>query len=161
MSRPTRRAKHQSVVKVSDSLASQDESLGHVEGDVTPTIARQHSATGNLNGVVGCFIHVALPPFADFPRTGDVSGVVFTDEGGALLGHTIFPSGVTESSSWPYIGVGQTTPYSSQSNGLSALDVALQMKSIARRFRFFNLGQILTIGAIALGALFQLGYAIP
>jgi len=156
-----RRANQKGVVKVSETLPSQDESLGHIEGDDTPAVACKESSGSDLNRVVGCFIHVALPPLADLPRSSDVRGVVFTDEGGTLLGHTIFTGGISETSPWPYIGIGESPPYGSQTDALSGLNIALQMQSIARRFRFLNIGQILTIGAIALGALFQLGYAIP
>jgi len=159
--RTARRTNQKGVVKVSETLPSQDESLGHIEGDISPAVACKESSGSDLNRVVGCFIHVALPPLADLPRTSDVRGVVFTDEGGTLLGHTVFTGGVSETSPWPYIGIGESSPYSSQADALSAFDIALQVKSIASRFRFIHLGQILTIGAIALGALFQLGYAIP
>lgn len=162
MSLSTRRAKQKGVVKVFDALPSQDESLGHIEGDAPPTIACEESSPCKLNGVVGCFIHVRLPPHTDFPRAGDVSGVVFTDEGGALLGHTVFPSSISEASPWPYVGVGKASPYSSQTDALRGLNVALEMKSIMGRFRFLNLGfQILILGLVGLGALFQLGYSIP
>jgi hypothetical protein len=88
-------------------------------------------------------------------------GVVFTDEGGTLLGHTIFSGGVTESSSWPYVSVGQSTPYSSQTDGLSGFNVALEMKSIVGRLASIKNGfNLLFLGLIGLGALFQLGYTI-
>lgn len=161
MTLSARRAEQKGVVKVSDALPSQDEGLGHIEGDAAPAIASEESSPSNFNGVVGCFIHVALPPLADLPRSCNVSGVVFTDEGGTLLGHTVFSSSVSEASSWPYIGIRESSPYRSQTDGLSGLNIALQMQSICRRFRFLNIGQILTIGAVALGALFQLGYTIP
>lgn len=152
----------QSVVEVSETFPPHDESLGHIEGDGSPAIASKESASSNLQGVVGCFIHVTLPPRSDLPRTGNVSGVVFTDEGGALLGHTVFPGSVPEASSWPYIGVGEPSPYSAQTNALRGFDIALEMKSIMGRFRFLNFAsQILILGAIGLGALFQLGYTIP
>jgi len=149
-------------VEVSDSLALQDESLGHVVGDVSPALATEESSPSNLNGVVGCFIHVRLPPKSHLKWPGDVSGVVFTDEGGALLGHTVFPSGITEASAWPYVSIGESSPYGSQPDALRGLNIALEMKSIMGRFRFLNLGfQILILGLVGLGALFQLGYSIP
>lgn len=138
-----------------------DESLGHIEGNGTPAVTVDDSTGSDLQGVVGCFINVALPPLADLPRSCDVRGVVFTDEGGALLGHTIFTGSVTESSSWPYIGVGQTSPYRSQTDALRGLDIALEMKSIVSRLGRVRLGfNLLILGLIGLGALFQLGYPI-
>lgn len=162
MTNKTRRTNRQSVVQISDSSSVSDEGLRHVEGDFTPTGTCGEPSSSKVEGVVGCFIHVTLPPLADLPRTGNVSGVVFTDEGGALLGHTVFPGSVTEASSWPYIGVGQSSPYGPQSNGLSGLDIALEVKSIMGRFRRLSTGfNILILGLVGLGALLQLGYPIP
>lgn len=162
MSRTARRAKQKGVVKVSDALPLRDEGLGHIEGDVTPAVASKESPPSNLDGVVGCFIHVTLPPLADLPRACDVSGVVFTDEGGTLLGHTVFSGCVSEAPAWPYIGIGESSPYRPQTDALRGLNIALEMKSIMGRFRFLNLGfQILILGLVGFGALFQLGYAIP
>lgn len=158
----TRRAKQKGVVQVSDALPLHDEGLGHIVSDISPAIASKESSPSDFNGVVGCFIHVTLPPETDFPRSSNVSGVVFTDEGGALLGHTVFPSGITEASPWPYVSVGESSPYRSQTDALRGLNIALEMKSIMGRFRFLNLGfQILILGLVGLGALFQLGYSIP
>lgn len=154
----TRRADRHSVVEVSETSAIPDEGLGHLEGDISPAITTEDSASSNLKGVVGCFIHVTLPPLADLPRSSDVSGVVFTDEGGTLLGHTIFPGSVSEASPWPYVGIGQSTPYSPQTDGLSGLNIALQMESIMGRFRRFRLGfYLVSLGLVGLGTLLQLG----
>ncbi|CCH67033.1 hypothetical protein RINTHH_8780 [Richelia intracellularis HH01] len=88
-------------------------------------------------------------------------GVVFTDEGGTLLGHTVFPGSVSEATSWSYIGIGQASPYGSQPDALRGLDIALEMKSIVGRLGRVRLGfNLLILGLIGLGALFQLGYPI-
>lgn len=151
----------ESIVEVTEPSAMTDESLGHGEGNVTPTITVEDSTAGDLQGVVGCFIHVGLPPLADLPRSGNVSGVVFTDEGGALLGHTVFPSGVTEASSWPYVGVGQASPYGAQPDALRGFDIALEVKSIVGRLRRLSTGfNLLVLGLVGLGALLQLGNPI-
>lgn len=138
-----------------------DESLGHIEGDVTPTLASDESASSNLQGTVGCFIHVTLPPLADLPRSSDVRGVVFTDEGGTLLGHTVFPGSVSEATPWPYEGIGDSSPYSPETDGLRGFDIALQMETIVGGLRRFRLGfYLLSLGLVGLGALFQLGNPI-
>lgn len=157
----TRRTQRDSVVEVSETSAMPDESLGHIESNGAPAITVDDSSRSDLKGVVGCFIHVALPPFADLPRSSDVSGVVFTDERGTLLGHTVFPGSVSEATSWPYIGIGQSSPYSSQTDGLRGLDIALEMKSIVGRFGRFRLGfNLLLLGLVGLGTLLQLGNPI-
>lgn len=157
----TRRTQRQSVVEVSETSSVSDEGLGHIEGDGSPTLAVDESASSNLQGVVGCFIHVTLPPLADLPRSGNVSGVVFTDEGGTLLGHTVFPGSVTEATPWPYVGVGNSSPYGPQTDGLRGFDIALQMESIVGGLRRFRLGfYLLSLGLVGLGALFQLGNPI-
>lgn len=156
-----RRTQSNSVVQVSETSSMPDESLGHIEGNGTPTVAVDDSTGGDLQGVVGCFINVALPPLADLPRSCDVRGVVFTDEGGALLGHTVFSGSVSEATAWPYIGIGQASPYGSQTDALRGLDIALEMKSILGRLGRVRLGfNLLIFGLIGLGALFQLGYPI-
>lgn len=156
-----RRANRKGVVQVSETTPVPDESLGHIEGDISPAEAVDEFSTGNVQGVVGCFIHVRLPPLSDLPRSGNVSGVVFTDEGGTLLGHTVFTGSVTESSPWSYIGVGQASPYSPQTDGLRGFDIALQMESIMGRFRRFRLGfYLVSLGLVGLGTLFQLGNPI-
>ena len=138
-----------------------DESLGHVESDISPTGAVHESSTGNVERVVGCFVHVTLPPLADLPRSSDVRGVVFTDEGGTLLGHTVFTGSVTEATAWPYIGVGQSSPYGSQADALRGLDIALEVKSIMGRLRRISTGfNLLVLGLVGLGALLQLGNPI-
>lgn len=156
-----RRTNRQSVVQVSETSSVADEGLGHVEGDITPALASEEPSSSDFKRVVGCFIHVALPPLTDLKWAGDVRGVVFTDEGGALLGHTVFPSGVTEASAWPYVGVGDSSPYGSQTDGLRGLNIALEVKSIVGRLGRLRLGfNLLVLGLIGLGALFQLGYPI-
>lgn len=157
----TTRANRQRIMQVTETSSVTDEGLGHVESDVTPALAGDESSTCNVERVVGCFIHVALPPLADLPRSSDVSGVVFTDEGGTLLGHTVFPGSVTEATPWPYVGIGNATPYSSETNGLRGLDIALEVKSIVGRLRRLSTGfNLLVLGLVGLGALFQLGYPI-
>ena len=42
--RTARLADAESVMHVSDSSSSEDESLGHIEGDVTPAIALQEAS---------------------------------------------------------------------------------------------------------------------
>jgi hypothetical protein len=157
----TRRANRHSVVEVSETSAVPDEGLGHIEGDISPAIAIEDSASSNLKGVVGCFIHVTLPPLTDLPRTGDVSGIVFTNERGTLLGHTVFTGSVSEASSWPYVGIGEPSPYSPQTDGLRGLNIALEMKSIVGRLGRLRLGfNLLLLGLVGLGTLFQLGNPI-
>jgi hypothetical protein len=90
-----------------------------------------------------------------------VSGVVFTDEGGTLLGHTVFPGSVPEASAWPYVGIGEPSPYSPQTDGLRGLNIALEMKSIVGRLGRLRLGfNLLLLGLVGLGTLFQLGNPI-
>lgn len=149
------------IVQVSETSAVSDEGLGHIESNGAEALASDDSAGGDLQGVVSCFVNVTLPPLADLPRSSDVRGVVFTDERGTLLGHTVFTGSVTEATAWPYVGVGQPSPYGSQADALRGFDIALEMKSIVARLGRLRTGfNLLILGAVGFGALLQLGYPI-
>ena len=133
-----------------------DKGLREAKGDVVQGHPVDDASGGHLERVVSGFVGVGHSPVTNFPRPGQVGGVISTDEGGPLLGHTVLPCCVPEACSRPHISVGEATPHRAQAEGPMSLAVGLEVYS--RRLWSVLLWRLgLVFGLLAL---FQLNDAI-
>lgn len=138
------------VDKVAESSSMSDPNLGEDSGDVLSRVALESEGDSGLVGVVADLVGSRWSPLAELPRAGDVGSVQRVVEGRTLVRETILSSGVSEPFTGSDTGEGEHAPHRPQTDGASALKVALQVKAV----------RAIVLGLVAVGTLFQLSHGV-